>query len=162
LQRLKDIDNVRTKYGGNLKESEINERLVEEANMKQIRKVRAEEAEANRLLQIKIDTEIRALAVEMVKNKSLLISLDGLRVKAITPDLLILCTHCGKPLDDLMVFVRGIADLWYWTPENERLEAFRIFSAKNPLMESGFPGFVGYTCPRCRKSLRVIAQMVMI
>ena len=161
LQRLKDVDRVRSKYG-NIKSEEIDQRLAEEKDMDR-RRAESKKIDAEtRQNEIRIDAETRALACELVKKGSMIISVGGHRLKSITPDLLILCPECGKPQADLSERVYQFAKIWYWSAASSIVDSFTVYSARSPLTEQGVRAHIQHNCIYCRKPIRGIIQVVVV
>jgi hypothetical protein len=126
--------------------------------------------EANRLQEIQRDEAYRDLACELVRDKKMLISVNDVRLTEITPDLVILCPHCGKSLGDLSRAIYEYAKAWYWTPQSrptgsdsyKRVHAFIIYSARSPLTEQGFAGYLLEPCPYCHERVMGIVQIVVV
>jgi len=164
LARQKDAARLRARHGPKLTDAQVDELLADEADMV-IRKAKAAEiAELNRQEEIRRDKAYRDLACELVRDGKMLISVNDVRLTEITPDLLILCPHCGKPLGDLSHAIYEYAKGWYWIPNSsyKRVHAFWIYSARSPLTESGAAAFLQEICPYCHERVMGIIQMVMI
>lgn len=166
VAKQKDAARLRARHGPNLTDTQVDELLIAEADMV-VRKAAAKEAEAlNKENEIELDRKYRDLACELIKKGSMLVSVDGQRINSLTPDLLILCPVCGKPLSELSGRVYDFAKLWYWTNEEpgdrNRLETFTLYSARSPLTECGFVGHRQHACPYCKEPVRGIIQMVLI
>jgi hypothetical protein len=171
LQRTKDAARLRAAYGPKLTDARVDELLAEEADMV-IRKAKAKETEElNRQNEIKLDKAYRDLACELVRDGKMLIAVDGTRLTEITPDLLIPCPYCGKPLGDISIRIYVFAKAWYWTSEESgdrnRITTFTIFSARSPLTDMGFAGYIQPNCPSCKAHHHdgrgiAVVQMVLI
>ncbi len=163
LQRTKDAARLRARHGPELTDEQIDVLLAAEADMV-IRKAKAAEAhELNLKKEAELDTAYRKLAVSLVKEGKLLLSVNGSRITEISADLLIICPYCGKPLGDLTRVVYDYAKAWYWTPDSyRRVHSFIIYSAKSPLTEQGFAGYLMEPCPHCHERVMGIIQVVVI
>jgi hypothetical protein len=163
LQRTKDCARLRAMHGPQLTDDQINEMLADEADMV-VRKVKAAEvAEATRLEEIRRDVEIRKLACQLVRDGKMLISLDGTRLTDIDPTLTITCPRCGKALGSLSGAIYEFAKMWFWIPEGNRVDQFKVYSARNPLGDIiGVMAYDGRLCPHCKEQTGAFLQMVMI
>jgi hypothetical protein len=163
LERTKAAARLRARHGPHLTDDQIDELLAEEADMV-IRKAKAKDVEElNRLEEIRRDKAYRDLACELIRDGKLLVSVDGTRITEITQDLLVTCPHCGKPLGDLSESIFQYAKAWHWLPDSyQRLHAFMIYSARSPLTESGFAGYLMEPCPYCHERVMGAVQVVVI
>jgi len=154
LQRTKDTARLRARQPS-LTDEEIEGVLAEEETAKQNKAQKAASDEVNRQNQIRLDKEYRDLAVTLVKEGKMLISVGGKRLKSITPDLIFPCYACGIPLEELSHVVYSFAKDWYWADQPgaavDRVASFLIYSAHSPLTNQGFAGFVQRGCPKCGK-----------
>jgi hypothetical protein len=164
LQRQKDASRLRARHGPQLKDEQVDEMLKEERVRAAALIKKKERAEKNRLNEITLDKAYRALACKLVKEGKILLSLMGDRITELTPDLIILCPHCGQPLNDLSDAVYQFAYTWHCTPDSyERvIRAFTIHSARSPLTEQGFAGYLLEPCPHCHERVMGVVQMVVI
>jgi RNase P subunit RPR2 len=164
LKWTKDAARIRAEHGSKLTDPEVDQYLAEEADMV-VRRVKAKEAdEINRQNEIKLDNAYRDLACELVKKGSMLISVDGKRIKTLTPDLLILCPECGKKLDGLSAAIYELAKMWYWQPDPEtRINSFIVYNARNPLGSViGVMAHDARVCPHCREHIGGFLQVVLV
>lgn len=166
LTRQKDAARLRATYGPKLTDERVDELLAEEADMA-VRKVKAKEfEELNRQKEIEQDKVYRDLACELVRDGKILISVDGNRITEITPDLIILCPHCSKPLGELSAKIYEFTKSWYWSLEapgdRNRINTFIIYSAHSPLTSFGFVGFSQQKCASCKEEVRAYLQVVPI
>lgn len=163
LAWMKDAARLRRRHGQQLTDDQINELLAEEAT-RAANIIKAKEAaELNRQNEIAMDKKYRALACELVRKGTILISLEGSRVTTLSQDLLLPCPLCGQPLTGLSDRVYALAKAWYWSSEDNRVDTFIVHSARNPLSEKGFPGHALPSCPHCRQRLRRTAiQLVVV
>lgn len=154
LARQKNVSRIRARQPS-LTDEEIEGVLAEEETAKQNKAQKAASDEVNRQNQIRLDKEYRDLAVTLVKEGKMLISVGGKRLKSITPDLIFPCPDCGKPLEELSHVVYSFAKDWYWADQPgaavDRVASFLIYSAHSPLTNQGFAGFVQRGCPKCGK-----------
>jgi hypothetical protein len=165
LQRTKDTARLRARHPS-LTDDQVDVLLAEEADMV-IRKAQSKkDEELNKQNQIRLDGEYRKLACDLVKNGSILLSVDRQPIKTLTPDLLILCPMCGKPLNELSGKIYEFAKMWYWADQPgaaiDRMTSFTIYSARSPLTEYGVRGHIQHNCTYCRKPIRGVIQMVLV
>ena len=162
LARQKDAARLRARYGPQLTDAAIDEMLAGEADMV-VRKAKAKEAtKINLKNEADLDVAYRNLACKLVADQKMIISIDGSRLATIDPTLLILCPHCSKPLGDLSDAVYQFAKTWHWCAESARVDTFLVYSARSPLTEQGFAGFISHKCPSCEKRVKGIVQMVVV
>jgi len=161
LQRLKDVDRVRSKYG-NIKSEEIDQRLAEEKDMDRRRAESKEIDATTRQNEIRIDAETRALACKLVKDGKMIISLGGKRITSLTPDLILLCPECSKPQAELSERAYQFAKIWYWAAPSSIVDAFTVYSARSPLTEQAIRAHTQYNCIYCHKPVRGVIQMVVV
>ncbi len=168
VDRLKVESAFTAKYGSHLTGEQREFYRTEEAEQLRIKEGRANTAknEANRKNELDLDKKYRDLACELVRKGSLLISVDGQRIKTLTPDLLILCPRCGKPVYDLQARVYDIARAWYWATVPGTVQdldaTFTIYSARSPLTEQGVAGYSLPVCLYCREHIRGTIQVILI
>jgi hypothetical protein len=164
LQRTKDAARIRAHHGARLTDEQVDELLTEETTRAKNLIIAKENEKKNRLEEIRRDKAVRDLACELVRDGKILVSLDGVRLKEITPDLLILCPRCGKPLHDISGALYQFAKTWFWTPDGYQrvVNAFRIYSARSPLTEQGFAGYLMEPCPHCHERVMGTIQVVVI
>ena len=162
LQAVKDAARIRARHGQHIKDDQVSVYLADEKDMDRRRAESKEAARINLKNEADLDVAYRKLAVKLVHDKKMIVSLDGTRLSTIEENLLILCPHCSKPLGELSERVYQFAKIWHWAAASSIVDAFTVYSARSPLTEQGVRGHIQHNCIYCRKPIRAVIQMVVI